>query len=161
MTRDEYIKVIEDALKTLGQFINQRAAAEAQIPKLGSFIQATANLLPDAERDKYLQALKNLQQESMSRSTSLSDVIRKILEAERGKWLTVSEVRDRLIALGFDFSGYTSNPLASVSATLKRMHPREVETSDMDGATGYRLKQRKPPPPPVPRSAPLPAPAKK
>jgi hypothetical protein len=62
---------------------------------------------------------------------------------EAGNWLTATNVRDHLVGLGFDFSGYSTNPLASVSTTLRRMKPEEVETTTVDGGvTAYQWKQQ-------------------
>jgi hypothetical protein len=43
-----------------------------------------------------------------------------------------------LEAGGFDFSSYKSSPLASISTTLKRFKPEDVETAEIDGVAAYR-----------------------
>jgi hypothetical protein len=66
------------------------------------------------------------------------------LKAAYGDWLTVTNVRDRLNKAGFDFSTYSSNPLASISAILRRMKPEEIESTVADGGVAaYRWKNTK------------------
>jgi len=43
----------------------------------------------------------------------------------------------------FDFSGYRSNPLASISTALRRFKPSDVETTEIAGVTAYRWKDTK------------------
>ncbi len=76
------------------------------------------------------------------RESSLKDAIYSVLCSAFPKYLTASDVRDRLRANGFDFSGYSSNELASVSTTLRRFKPEEVENTTIEEVAAYRLDQR-------------------
>src|SRR5207253_3001518 len=71
------------------------------------------------------------------------DEIKKVLQNAAANWLTAAQVRDRLVNSGFDLTLYASNPLASVSTTLRRMKPQEVESSEIEGVAAYRLNQRR------------------
>jgi hypothetical protein len=118
---------------------DQRLATDGEILKSEQFISATANLLPESDRTLILDALETLQELYRLREVGLTDAIRGILKSSPGQWFTAANVRDRLIALGFDFSGYTANPLASVSTTLRRAKSEEMETTNVDGGvTAYR-----------------------
>ena len=48
------------------------------------------------------------------------------------------EVREALLAAGFDFSNYTSNPLSSIHTTLKRMMPDELISETRADGQVYR-----------------------
>jgi hypothetical protein len=74
---------------------------------------------------------------------TLTECCRDIL-ARNGEWMTALQVRQGLHAAGFDFSGYTSNPLSSIHTTLKRIAESgqawtqcEISTND----TLYRWKK--------------------
>jgi hypothetical protein len=63
---------------------------------------------------------------------TLSECCRDILRKKQD-WMTPVEIRDALLAAGFDFSNYTSNPLSSIHTTIKRMVPDEVATANHHG----------------------------
>jgi hypothetical protein len=68
---------------------------------------------------------------------TLSECCRDILRAKRD-WMSPIEVREALYAAGFDFSGYTSNPLSSIHTALKRMAPEELVTETRGEGQVYR-----------------------
>jgi len=70
---------------------------------------------------------------------TLSECCRDILRAKKD-WMSPVEVRDALLAAGFDFSSYTSNPLSSIHTTLKRMVPDELLTETRADGQVYRWK---------------------
>jgi hypothetical protein len=74
---------------------------------------------------------------------SLTEAVRDTLYQSPKQWFTVAECRDRLQASGFDFSGYASNPLASISTTLARLVPKDAEKRQFDAVTVYRAKNTK------------------
>src|SRR5208337_2582458 len=94
------------------------------------------NMLPDEQRQAYNDRFDEL----TSKSGGLTEAIEDILKyaTSEGKYLTVSQVRDHLKKAGFDFSRYTSNPLASVNTVIKRFKPSDVESTTIDGVTAYR-----------------------
>jgi len=71
---------------------------------------------------------------------TLSECCRDILR-QRKDWMSPVEVREALLAAGFDFSNYTSNPLSSIHTTLKRMAPDELLTETRADGQVYRWKQ--------------------
>jgi hypothetical protein len=143
MNDTDYKAILDDAFIKLGLAIRQRDAAEVEIAKQKQFALATMNMLSDEERQSFREKLMEINQRSEARSSGLTEAIRKILEESGRKWRTVAEVRTLLMESGFDFSAYTANPLASISTTLRRMTPNEVEMTTVEGVTAYRLKVSK------------------
>ena len=140
MKDTDYKTILDRALTELGFAIQRRDAAEVEISKQRQFIAATLNMLSDDERKHFRERLIEAFQQNETRFTGLTDAIRKILQTGERKWRTVAEVRTLLSNSGFDFSSYTANPLASISTTLKRMAPNEVETTTIETVTAYRWK---------------------
>jgi hypothetical protein len=72
---------------------------------------------------------------------TLSECCRDILR-QKEDWMSPVEIREALMAAGFDFSSYTSNPLSSIHTTLKRLVPEELETETRPEGQVYRWKVR-------------------
>jgi hypothetical protein len=70
---------------------------------------------------------------------TLTECCRDILR-QKNERMSAVEVREALLAAGFDFSNYTSNPLSSIHTTLKRLVPDEVEVEITPDGTTYRWK---------------------
>lgn len=140
MTTTDYRAVLMNAFARFGEIVDQRAKLELERAKLHQFIAATVNMLPDDDEQEFTDAFDRLLEKTEERTHSLTEAIRKALQGANQDWLTVAQVRDRLAASGFDFSGYTSNPLASISTTLKRFKSDEVESRMIGGVTVYRWK---------------------
>ena len=70
---------------------------------------------------------------------TLSECVRDILR-KKGDWMSAVQVREALLAAGFDFSNYTSNPLSSIHTTLKRLAQDELETETRSDGQVYRWK---------------------
>jgi hypothetical protein len=144
MSETNYFAVVNNELEKLKRLNDQRVAIDVEIVKVEQFISATANLLPDGERNLVLDTMESIQEVYRLRETGLTDAIRVVLKSSNGKWFTVANVRDHLVSAGFDFSTYTANPLASISTTLRRMKSEDVETTKVDGSvTAYRWKGEK------------------
>lgn len=142
MDDSHYLTLITDAFSKLENLQRDREAIEAEAMKLEQLIAATANMLADDTKSVVMLRLSNLRELSRLRDVGLTDAIRTILKQRAGDWLTVTNVRDRLISLGFDFTEYSTNPLASISTTLRRMKPEEVEVTTVDGGVAaYRWKR--------------------
>lgn len=142
MDDSHYLTLITDAFAKLEKLQRDRESIEAEVMKLEQLIAATANMLPDDTKGTIMQWMENVKEISRLRDLGLTDAIRRILRQRAGDWLTATNVRDRLISLGFDFTAYSTNPLASISTTLRRMKPEEVETTTVDGGVAaYRWKR--------------------
>jgi hypothetical protein len=144
MTSHDYKAIVTDAVRRLGRLSDQHAEIEIEIGKLRQFIRATIHLLPDPDRKRFLKWFEGtkLIGDPKLKKAGLTENIREIFEIDPKKWFTVTQMRNALEASGFDFAKYTSNPLASISATLKRMHPREIEAdvTETGVAVSYRWK---------------------
>jgi hypothetical protein len=142
MDDSHYLSLINDAFTKLEKLQSDRESIEAEVMKLEQLIAATANMLPDGIKNVVMLKITNLREIFRLRDVGLTDAIRTILRQRVGDWLTVTNVRDLLVRFGFDFTGYSTNPLASISTTLRRMKPEEVETTMVDGGVAaYRWKQ--------------------
>ena len=139
MVTPNYNQLLEGIFARMTQIMRERSDLATETAKLTQLLHATANMLPDNQRNAILEKWMAFFETQLSRETSLIDSVRKVVQEAGREWLTVAKVRDRLIASGFDFSGYVSNPLASVSATLIRLKDkREVEPTTIEGVAAYR-----------------------
>jgi len=141
MTDADYLRMLESSIKKLDELNWQREQLDMEIAKLQQWIQATVNLLPDEATTKFQARLAEMERESEIATAGLTDAIRGTLQLNYPKWLTVANVRDSLIARGFDFSSYKSNPLAAISTTLRRLAKNEenIETAEIDSVNVYRM----------------------
>ena len=138
-----YKTILDNAFNELGRKSAQRKDLEIECAKLRQFILATMNMLPDEEREAFHAKLLEFWQEEDIKTASLTDAIRVVLRENPKQWYSASQMRDRLMRGGFNFSEYSSNPLASVATTLKRMKPEDgVETAVVEGVAAYRWKRR-------------------
>jgi hypothetical protein len=144
MTTDNYKAILSAAIDTFRELSRQRTALDAEMSKLWQFIWATTNMLSDQDRNQCLPMITELAKEYEVVNQGLTEAIRGVLEKAPTEWFSVVKVRDKLNALGFDFSQYTSNEMASISTVLKRLTPREVETKIADGLSVYRWIKRFP-----------------
>jgi hypothetical protein len=134
-----YEKILNDSIGKMTALAASRDSIEIELIKLRELIHATANMLSDEkQRSQYLAVLNAAMEREGIRDASLTNAVRKVLQDARGKYLTVSDVRDHLKLYAFDFSEYASNPLASISTTLRRFKPQDVQTKDFEGVTAYR-----------------------
>jgi hypothetical protein len=142
MPSQEYRQIFENALREFGLLSRERDRIDAELLKLRLFIYATVNLLSETDRSFYEAELAKL----VSHAGNLTDSVRDTLKfaTQRDSYFTATEVRDHLNKSGFDFSQYSSNPLASVNTVLRRFKPDEVESSTRDGVTAYRCVTRFP-----------------
>jgi hypothetical protein len=140
MTSQDYRAILAEAIERLKRLVEQREELEAEVGNLRQFIGATIHMLPGGERERFLRWFNDTKRVGESRNIGLSESIRETLEGHPKRWFTVTQMRDALQASAFDFSDYKSNPLASISATLKRLYPSEIDYREMEGVAAYRWK---------------------
>ena len=104
MSKDDYKRALDAAVKEYEQVSAQHAALEGRLAQLKQSI-ATLSKLCGYEPTVQL---------------GLTDACRMVLR-NAVQPLTALEIRDRLIAVGLDLDRY-SNALASIHTVLKRMH---------------------------------------
>jgi hypothetical protein len=144
MNDTDYKAVLNDTLRKMVAVREETERLDMEAAKLRQFFFAALNMLPEDDRAQYMAIFSEAGEGLNVREGSLKDAIAAILREAIPKYLTVADVRDRLNKSGFDFSHYTANPLASVSTTLKRMKPEEVESMSIEGVTAYRAKTNAP-----------------
>ena len=141
MTDPQYRKILLKEIQKLRSLIQRRDDTELDIAKTRQFVRATLNMLPDDERQKMEKLLAYVDNSDNQSRAGLAEAIRGVLERSPKRWFTVAQVRDALRDSGFDFSRYTSNPLSSVSTTLKRFKSPNIESTEIDDVTAYRCKK--------------------
>jgi hypothetical protein len=143
MTGQDYKRVLDEAVARLTDLVHKREEVELEIQKTIQFIYATVNMLPEAERDKFWAEAEAGANRSQARTEGLTAAIKDILSKSPKEWFTITMMRDRLVAAAFDFSCYASNPLASISAVLRRAKPDEIESKQVEGVRTYRWKAKR------------------
>ena len=140
----DYKAVLHETMRSMVANRKKIEQLEIESAKLRQFFSATVKMLPDEEREEFIAAMREVIESVTIRESSLKDAIYRVLTQVSPKFLTATEVRDQLRASGFDFSEYTSNELASISTTLRRFKPDEVETSTNDtGVAEFRWNQQR------------------
>lgn len=134
MTNNNYKAILNQALAEYAELDEKRRKLDAEMKRKYQFIVVTLNLLDDADKADFENRIKNVR----SQVEGLSAAVRRILKDSPGKWYTATSMRDELVESGFDFTGYTSNPLASVHAVMKRLKPDEFTTGLVDGVMAWR-----------------------
>jgi hypothetical protein len=126
------------AIQEYGKVAKEKDELEIKLWRLASFIRASAGILPANERPKVEKAIASM----FSHAPGITEAVRMALRSHRGKWMSAPAIRDYLKDVGFDFSGYTGNPLTSIHIVAKRMTPREVDVNDSGDGVSYRWKGR-------------------
>jgi len=85
----------------------------------GLVVYAEAQSEQSEQIRELAEALKKLAANTIA--TTLTEACREVLRSRSQTWMKPTEIRDELEKRGFDFSGYTSNPLSSIHTTLRRL----------------------------------------
>jgi hypothetical protein len=105
------------------------------------FVTASFNLLSEADKWEIDRKFQPMLDTLKRQDSSLVDVVRKVLQAAYPERLTVAEVRNRMRKISFDFSSYASNPLSSISTTLRRLAVAgEVKRKSVEGVATYQMR---------------------
>lgn len=135
----QYVKIFGDHVKKLHALKKEKVKIDSEIEKVLQMMRATLNLMPKEEKKVFVDVINAFK----IHEKGLTAAVRSILQSNLQEWLTAVQIRDRLQESGFDFGGYTSNPLVSVHTVLKRLKPGEVERKVLiDGTNEYRWKKR-------------------
>lgn len=130
-----YRQQIVWALAQLREWNERKKEAERQMTKLRSLVLANANMLSDDERAGFVEAVE-------SYGTGITDSIREVYRQTYPKGLTPTQVRDQLIATGFDLNSQ-ANPMASIHSVIKRLIASdEIESFGDATFGGYRWKSK-------------------
>jgi len=142
MTESHYENLIKKSLHKFRTLTEKRQAADIELAKLRQFLFAVLNMVSDEQRAKWEGEIQAAVRKATVSSASLTDSIRKVFQEGQIGSYTAGAIRQLLDEAGFDFSAYRSNPLSSISTTLRRM----VETGELDihedteGTTLYSLR---------------------
>jgi hypothetical protein len=128
MTESEYEQLIKKSLQRFRDLYEKREEIDVELVKLRQFMYATVNMVPDKEKAQWEADIDAAVQKATASAASLADSVRKIYQERPNYGYTVGGVREALLEAGFDFSSYKSNPLSSISTTLRRM----VETGELE-----------------------------
>jgi hypothetical protein len=138
MTHIDFKKLLEQSLEKYGGLKIRRDQLDAEMMKQMEFIRALVHMLSDEDRKEFKDRINEAFENSQIKEAGLTESIRLVLQRARDQFLTATQVRDHLVQSGFDFSEYSSNPLASVSTTLRRLKPEEVEAIEVRGVAAYK-----------------------
>lgn len=130
----DYNALLQQEFEEYAGMLLRRQEADFEIAQKEQFIRATINMLPEDKKTTWQGFF-----EAMSAGDiGLSDSIRNVLRAAPGKFYTATEVKQMLMKSDFDFSKYTTNPLSSIHAALKRLKPDEAEMNQIEGVMAWR-----------------------
>lgn len=129
-----YIALLHQEFTEYTNRLRQRQELDFDLAQREQFLRATVNMLPEDQKAPW----ENLLAVASVGDVGLSDSIRNVLKSAPRKFYTATEVKNMLIKSGFDFSKYTTNPLSSVHAALKRLKPEEAEMNQIDGVMAWR-----------------------
>lgn len=136
-----YEQILDKALEKFISLASEKERLEDEIAKVQQFMYATMNLLSDEASDRVETKLRPWVEKIVGNVASLRDSIKKVLVTSYPSKLTAAQVRDQLRAIGFDFSSYKSDPLPSVSTTLRRLRESgDVLWEEFEGVIVYQGK---------------------
>jgi hypothetical protein len=144
MTGSHYEEIIGGSLQRFRDLYRQREEIDIELVKLRQFLYATLNMVPDEAQEKWRREIDAAVEKATASAASLADSIRKILADKPMYIFTVYGIRQALMEAGFDFSSYKSNPLSSISTTLRRMvETGELESKeDSNGVSGFVVSKK-------------------
>jgi len=134
----DYGKMFHELLAQNNDLVKKRDDLEIEIGRLQQLIVATFNLLPIDQKAEVAGLIEKIERESLG----LKDAVRILLNAEKDRWFTPPELRDRIKEIGLPLD-LGSNPLAVIGTTLKRLVPEDADAKTMDnGQIAYRARKR-------------------
>lgn len=145
MTTSHYEEIIGSSLQRFRDLYSQREEIDVELVKLRQFLYATLNMVPDEAQEKWRREIDAAVEKATANAASLADSIRKIFADKPMYIFTVYGIREALTDAGFDFSSYKSNPLSSISTTLRRMvETGELESKeDSNGVSGFVVSEKR------------------
>ena len=134
----DYRALVEKTLERFTELVAKRAEIELEIAKSIQFLRASVNMLPEEERAFFRARVEALADDY---EVGITDAVRAALRTSSKEYNTVTDVRDLVAVSGFNFSKYTSNPLATINTILRRLYPDEVDKTTIEGVAAYRSKK--------------------
>jgi hypothetical protein len=136
MEKSEYETIYQRLGKERRELENRRADMEATLAditkQIESLQETMITLAPLAGYTFYEESISKL---------GITDATRKVLGLESDVWMSVSEIKAKMIGLGYDFSKYSA-PDASIHTTLKRLVEAErAESKKEEWRIFYKFKE--------------------
>jgi len=141
MTQGDFQKALATAEKELAEELGKLKATQERITRLENAINALRELSKQQTVSTALEALRKMKLEpSAVQALGLTEIVKGILRQAHPKDLTAPEIRDELVALGFDLSGY-KNPLAAIHNLIGRLvASNEISVITTEGREAVRWK---------------------
>jgi hypothetical protein len=114
MTPD-FQQIIQESLEELALRVQERNETDKRIGQLTKALRGLAPMLPEEKRPHLFTAINAAKR----RGLGLTEVILDIL-TDCGTALTVSEIRERMEDIGYDFGDY-SQPNTTIQNTIRRL----------------------------------------
>ena len=139
MVESQYEEIVRTSLQRFRDLYDRREEIDVELVKLRQFLYATLNMVPEKQKAKWRNEIDAAVNRFTVNAASLADSIRKIISDHPNMIYTVGGIKEALGEAGFDFSSYTSNPLSSVSTTLRRMVDTGelLSKEDSEGTAGF------------------------
>ena len=159
MTEADYERIVNTSLNRFQELQEKREEIDVELAKLRQFLYAALDMIPEDQQERWKREIDAAVKKATAHTVSLAGAIRKIFASDQFTGWTSAGMRKQLIDAGFDFSSYTSNPLSSISTTLRRMADTgelksvadaeggtpiyfAADSRDMAGITGSTVTQR-------------------
>src|SRR5208282_279550 len=144
MAELDYEQIMEQSLAKYISLANEKMRVEEELAKLAQFMHATTHLLSADVASRFEARWQPYIDRLNVGIASLTDAVRSTLRGCYPKKMTASQIRDQVRVEGFDFSSYKSDPLPSVSTTLRRLKESgEIESEEFEGVAVYQAKPQK------------------
>jgi hypothetical protein len=133
MTPIDYNSLLIDGFSEFTDLLIQQRDLDFTVSQKEQWLRATVNMLKDEDRRIWNGILDDLGSDA-----GLSSAVRQVLKSEPKKFHTATGVKKTLEKISFDFTGYTTNPLPSIHAALRRLKDDEAEMQKIDGVMAWR-----------------------
>ena len=131
---DDTLKLLQQQLE---QLLAQREILDRQISGIKQSIAGLA--LYKGENSPSGSDPRSGFDKLLGEPVGITQAIRDVLRFAPSMEMTAMTIRDQLVARGFNFSHYSSNPLSAINSILKRLDGIEVKRSvGPDGKAYYR-----------------------
>jgi len=139
----EYTEIFTKHLERYKELQERERRIQTEKEGVMEMLKASFTMMTDDERQNFLAAMQTVLEQAVKQEMGLTDAIRNLLASNPKEWFGPTTIRDKLQESGFDFSGYQSNPLASVHTVLKRFKRTEVKSrKNAAGMQEYRWAKR-------------------
>ncbi len=126
-----------ELVQEYSDLMGRQQEIDVDLAKLLPVINASYHALSLTEQAKVENAISKVRWKNKEEGLKWSVLM--ALSARLDEWLTPPEVRSYLETVGYAFGKGGAHGLASITTTLKRMTPKQVEVGVVNGQTAYRI----------------------